>query len=121
MLLYLDARTFRLLSTSLVRPHLEYANAVWNPYEMKHIDMIENVQRRATKLEPGLNTLDYENRLRELNLPTLSYRRMRDVMIEVYKILASSRENLSSGFPTNRVSNQSPQLQRLARKLNFRS
>ena len=34
-------------------------------------------------------------------------------------IWASSRENLSSGFPTKRVSNQSPQLQRLARKLKF--
>ena len=33
---------------------------------------------------------------------------------------ASSRENLSSGFPTKRVSNQSPQLQRLARKMKFR-
>ena len=29
---------------------------------------------------------------------------------------ASSRQNLSSGFPTKRVSSQSPQLQRLARK-----
>ena len=35
------------------------------------------------------------------------------------RIWASSRENLSSGFPTKRVSNQSPQLQRLARKLKF--
>ena len=34
---------------------------------------------------------------------------------------ASSRENLSSGFPTNLVSNQSLQLQRLARQLKFRS
>ena len=32
---------------------------------------------------------------------------------------ASSRENLSSGFPTKRGSNQSPQLQRLARKMKF--
>ena len=32
---------------------------------------------------------------------------------------ASSRENLSSGFPTKRVSKQSPLLQRLARKLKF--
>ena len=32
---------------------------------------------------------------------------------------ASSRENLSSGFPTKRISNQSPQLQRLDRKLKF--
>ena len=32
---------------------------------------------------------------------------------------ASSQQNLSSGFPTKRVLNQSPQLQGLARKLNF--
>ena len=32
---------------------------------------------------------------------------------------ASSRESLSSGFPSKLVSNQSPQLQRLARKLKF--
>ena len=57
---YLDARTFRLLYTSLVRPHLEYANVVWNPYKMKHVDMIDNVQR----LVPGLDTLDYENSMK---------------------------------------------------------
>ena len=32
---------------------------------------------------------------------------------------ASSQENLSLWFPTKRVSNQSPQLQRLAKKLKF--
>ena len=50
---------------------------------------------------------------------------MRDCMLEreymrVVKFIgASTRKNLSSGFPTNRDSNQSPQLQRLARKLRF--
>ena len=34
-------------------------------------------------------------------------------------IWASSRENLSSGFPTMQISNQSPQLQRPARKLKY--
>ena len=34
-------------------------------------------------------------------------------------IWALTRENLSFGFPTKRVSNQSPQVQRLARKLKF--
>ena len=33
---------------------------------------------------------------------------------------ASSRENLSSGFPTMRISNLSPQLQTQARNLEFR-
>ena len=35
-------------------------------------------------------------------------------------IWASTRQNLSSGIPTKRDSNPSPQLQRLARKLKFR-
>jgi hypothetical protein len=39
---YLDLKTFRMLYVSLVRPHLEYTNPVWNPYLKKHIDMIEN-------------------------------------------------------------------------------
>ena len=50
--------------------------------------MIENVQRRATKLIPGLSDLSYEDRLRRLKLPSLSYRRSRGDMIEVYKIMS---------------------------------
>ena len=49
--------------------------------------MIENVQRRSTKLIPGFKTLSYEERLQKLKLPTLKYRRLRGDMIEVYKIL----------------------------------
>ena len=36
-----------------------------------------------------------------------------------FVIWASSRQNLSSGFPTKQVSNHSSQLQRLAKKLKF--
>ena len=45
--------------------------------------MIENIQRRATKLIPGLSDLSYEDRLHRLKLPSLSYRRSRGDMIEV--------------------------------------
>ena len=41
------------------------------------------------------------------------------VLLNWLIIWASSRGNLSSGLLTKRVSNQSPQLQRLARKLKF--
>ena len=50
---HLDETTFLLLYKALVHPHLEYANAVWNPYKMKHVAALENVQRRATKQIPG--------------------------------------------------------------------
>ena len=85
--LYMDRTTFKLLYTSLVRPHVEYANQVWSPYLVKHIELIENVQRRATKLIPGLKDYSYQERLELLDLPTPSYRRLRGDMIEVYKKL----------------------------------
>jgi hypothetical protein len=65
---YIDAPTFLMLCKALVRPHLEYANSVWNPYKKKHITALENVQRRATKLIPGFKDMTYGNRLRKLKL-----------------------------------------------------
>ena len=84
---YMDVDMFLPLYKTLVRPHLEYANCVWNPFLRKDIDRLEKVQRRATKIIPTLADLPYADRLRELNLPTLSYRRLRGDMIQVYKIM----------------------------------
>ena len=84
---HIDKSTFKLIYTGLVRPHLEYANAVWCPYKKKDIRVIENVQRRATRLIPGFKEFTYEERLRRLNLPTLRYRRIRGDMIEVFKLM----------------------------------
>ena len=94
---YLDEATFCLLYKSLVRPHLEYANSVWSPRSTKNIKLVESVQRRATKLVPGLRELSYKERLIKLDLPTLIYRRYRGDMIEVYKIV-SGLYNDSNGF-----------------------
>ena len=82
---YLDPKMFRMLFTAFVRPHLEYAVAVWSPHLKKHVDMIENVQMRATKLVDGFGKLTYRERLEKLKLPTLAYRRLRGDVIEIYK------------------------------------
>ena len=96
---YLDKITFKMLYTSMVRPILEYANPVWCPYKLKHVDMLENVQRRATKLIPGMKDMSYSERLEKLNLPSLSYRRHRGDLIEVYKILTDKYDReVSSNF-----------------------
>ena len=45
---------------TVVIHHLEYCIQAWNPYFRKYIDMLEKIQRRATKLIPGLRDLTYE-------------------------------------------------------------
>ena len=75
------------LFKSLVRPILEYGNAVWAPYKVKDKNLVESVQRHFTKVIIGMKDLDYPQRLEKLNLPSLEFRRLRGDMIEVYKIL----------------------------------
>ena len=84
---HLDVKSFVMLYKSLVRSHLEYGQSVWSPYLVKHIDALESVQRRATRILPKLKNLTYAQRLRILQLPTLAYRRLRGDMIETFKIL----------------------------------
>lgn len=84
---HLDAHLFKLLYVGLVRPHLESAVAVWNPYLVEMIDCIEGVQRRATKMIPGMKGMLYVQRNESLDLPSLRYRRIRMDMLETYKIL----------------------------------
>ena len=38
----LDEEVFLCLFKAFVRPHLEYANAVWNPYKRKDVTALEN-------------------------------------------------------------------------------
>ena len=52
-----------------------------------YVDAIERVQRRATRLIPGLVRLSYEERLKETWLYTLERRRLRGYMMEMFKIL----------------------------------
>lgn len=51
------------------------------------VEATENVQRRATRLLPPLNSVPYEERFKELNLPTLSKKKSRGDMIETFKIV----------------------------------
>ena len=74
------------LYKSLVRPHLDYCIQVWRPYLQKDVDILEKVQKRATRMVEGLKGLSYKERLKRLNLTTLETRRIRADLIEVYKI-----------------------------------
>ena len=82
---YLNPKLLRQLYVTFVRPILEYAQVVWSPKLRKYIDLIEKVQRGATKLIEGFKNLSYQERLRRLNLTSLEYRRTANDMIEIYK------------------------------------
>ena len=52
-----------------IRPQLEYASVVWNPYHVNDENKLERIQRAATRWAPELRDLTSEGRLKALNLP----------------------------------------------------
>ena len=66
---------------SMVQPILEYANTIWGPYYLMDQKKVEAIQHRATKLITSLCESDYNTRIAELQLPSLTYQRQRGDMI----------------------------------------
>ncbi|XP_065662819.1 uncharacterized protein LOC136085442 [Hydra vulgaris] len=87
----LDEKTTKLLFIALVRPHLEYAAPIWNPYWQYDKDKLESCQQRATKIE-SLRGYSYEERLKKLGLLSLENRRRRGEIngVEMGRILHST-------------------------------
>ena len=48
----------------LVRLHLEYCIQMWSPQYRRDIEMLECIQRRATKTIQGMEHVSYKDRLR---------------------------------------------------------
>ena len=85
---YKSKDVIRNLYISYVRPHLEYCQQAWSPHYEKDINLLERVQRRATRLVHGYKELEYEERLRRLDLFSIRRRFIRGDMIEVYKMFS---------------------------------
>ena len=48
---YMDQEVFRLLFTSLMRPHMDYADCIWSPHLKVDIAQLENAQTES--IEPA--------------------------------------------------------------------
>ena len=64
---------------------------------------MKKIQRKATKLIPGLSDLRYEERLKECGQTTLETRILRGDQIEVFKILNGYENIYSSIFSRNKA------------------
>ena len=84
---YLDKDAMLTIYKALIRPHLEYGNIIWSPKLKKHSKALEKIQRKMTKLIPGLKDKTYHERMKILNLPSLKHRRRRGDLIETFKVL----------------------------------
>ena len=76
------------LYKTLVRPHLEYCVQVWSPYMQKDKDVLEKVQRRATRMIRGYRTLTYEERLERCGLTNWT-KKDAEGLIETYKLMTN--------------------------------
>ena len=85
-----DTSTIRTLYLTFIRPHLEYANQVWDPYLVKDCKLLEDVQKFACKVCLKSWNTTYDEILDTLNIPKLEQRRKVLKLCFMHKLLGTN-------------------------------
>jgi len=64
------------LCSALVRPHLECCVQMWSPQYRRDVELLDRVQKRATKMIQGMEHVLCEDGLGELGLCSMEERKL---------------------------------------------
>ena len=93
-----DLKPLLVLYRALVLPHLEYCCQLWSPAPtaLGKIRQLESIQRSFTSRIRGVETMNYWQRLKHLQLYSLERRRERYMIIYVFKIITGIVPNIEN-------------------------
>ena len=99
---------------------MEHCVQAWAPYRVRDWDIIEKVQRLATRRIRGTNGMSYSERLQHLGLFSMARRRLRGDLIEVFRQLKTNDFCLVKQRSTRQLRGHQYHLEKSRRRLDVR-